>query len=135
MAHIKSRGHARGMPDAPPLSKATLASITPRSKARPTHQPVAERMVPWLSSRVGVRKVAALRKFGGTAQTERAVANGLAYLASRQRRHGGWGAMGELDVKYGEVAVGKSALVLLAFVLIQSSAVSATKVGALQAAE
>ncbi|MFQ5654922.1 MAG: prenyltransferase/squalene oxidase repeat-containing protein, partial [Planctomycetota bacterium] len=40
---------------------------------------------------------------------------GLAYLDSRQRRHGGWGVLAVRDEKYGEVVVGRSALALLAF--------------------
>lgn len=67
------------------------------------------------SNRFGPAKVKALEKFGGTEDTERAVAAGLAYLARIQNHDGSWGNREQWDEKYGRVHVGKSALCLLAF--------------------
>ncbi|MCC7013867.1 MAG: PD40 domain-containing protein [Planctomycetes bacterium] len=66
-------------------------------------------------SRFGTQKEIALREHGGSAETERAVADGLRYLASKQRRDGSWGSRGERHEKYRDVRVGKSGLALLAF--------------------
>ncbi|MEM7164510.1 MAG: hypothetical protein AAF581_03550 [Planctomycetota bacterium] len=108
-----------------PAPRARLRPSTPRlqgvkggttvAEVRRVARPVATPSVPWLSARFGSRKQEALRQFGGGEETERAVAKGLAYLASQQRRDGGWGAVGHEDQKYGQVVIGKSALVLLAF--------------------
>src|SRR5690606_31965341 len=67
------------------------------------------------SNRFGPRKTDALERFGGTAETERAVAQGLAYLARVQQRRGHWGRMSREDEKYGQTWVGKTALCTLAF--------------------
>ncbi len=67
------------------------------------------------SNRFGPAKAAAIEQFGGTADTERAVRDGLRYLASIQNRDGSWGNRRRFDDKYGLVYVGKSALCLLAF--------------------
>jgi hypothetical protein len=67
------------------------------------------------SNRFGPRKVAALDRFGGTAETERAVAMGLRYLAGIQHRRGHWGDSRHEHDKYGEVWVGKTGLCVLAF--------------------
>lgn len=69
----------------------------------------------WTAARFGPRKQEALKRHGGTAETESAVSKGLAYLASRQRSHGGFGEIEERDKKYGEVVVGRTGLALLAF--------------------
>jgi hypothetical protein len=67
-------------------------------------------------NRFGVGKADALERFGGGAETERAVAQGLKYLASIQNADGSWGTRrGRRSEKYGDVDVGKSALCLLAF--------------------
>ncbi len=66
-------------------------------------------------SRFGSEKEIALREHGGSAETERAVANGLRYLAGRQRRDGSWGSRDDAHPKYRDVRVGKSGLALLAF--------------------
>lgn len=66
-------------------------------------------------SRFGAEKEVALREHGGTVETERAVANGLRYLAGRQRRDGSWGSRNDYRDKYHDVRVGKSGLALLAF--------------------
>jgi hypothetical protein len=67
------------------------------------------------STRFGAKKAEALDKFGGTAQTERAVQQGLRYLASIQNGDGSWGSKRKFHRKYGEVFVGKTGLCLLAF--------------------
>jgi hypothetical protein len=67
------------------------------------------------SNRFGPAKAKALETFGGTADTERAVANGLRYLARIQKPDGAWGNRDDYDGKYGFVYVGKSALCVLAF--------------------
>ena len=71
--------------------------------------------VPWVSARRGPRKEEALRRGGGTEETEAAVRAGLAYLAAKQRDHGGWGDARSRHQKYGETSVGRTALSLLAF--------------------
>lgn len=75
--------------------------------------PVAEATA--YSNRFGPAKAEALERFGGTAETERAVADGLRYLARIQNRNGSWGDNRGFDDKYGLVYVGKSALCVLAF--------------------
>jgi hypothetical protein len=70
-------------------------------------------------NRAGEEKARALEVGGGTKETEEAVAKGLAYLARLQQKDGEWtGAWGDpqiVDGKYGQVAVGKTGLALLAF--------------------
>jgi hypothetical protein len=66
-------------------------------------------------NRSGPEKERALRDHGGTAETEQAVARGLAYLARIQGEHGNWGPIDVSDDKYGRVSVGKTALATLAF--------------------
>ena len=66
-------------------------------------------------NRFGAARIEALRRFGGTQETEAAVRDGLAYLARMQQDDGSWGSKGKIDRKYGETFVGKTALCLLAF--------------------
>ncbi len=66
-------------------------------------------------TRFGEAKVRALEEYGGTVETERAVAAGLRYLASVQDDSGYWGSTRDYDDKYGHVTVGKTGLALLAF--------------------
>jgi len=66
-------------------------------------------------NRRGEEKARALKLHGGDQATEAAVARGLAYLASVQQRDGAWGRSQARDEKYGQIAVGKTGLVLLAF--------------------
>ncbi len=56
-----------------------------------------------------------MKLHGGDEKTEEAVARGLAYLARVQQRAGNWGRIDARDPKYGQVAVGKTGLALLAF--------------------
>lgn len=67
------------------------------------------------SNRFGPARQQALEQYGGTAATERAVAQGLRYLASIQNSDGSWGERSHFDDKYGNVYIGKTALCLLAF--------------------
>ncbi|MFN0008206.1 MAG: hypothetical protein ACKVXR_09885 [Planctomycetota bacterium] len=66
-------------------------------------------------NRSGEEKARALELHGGTKETEEAVAKGLAYLARIQHRGGEWGDRNIVDGKYGEIAIGKTGLALLAF--------------------
>ncbi|QDU85956.1 WD40-like Beta Propeller Repeat protein [Planctomycetes bacterium Pla163] len=66
-------------------------------------------------SRTGAAKQEALREFGGDAETEAAVRDGLRYLASIQRGAGHWGDRDDDHDKYGDVRIGKTGLCLLAF--------------------
>jgi hypothetical protein len=66
-------------------------------------------------NRFGAQKLRALEEFGGSAETEHAVAAGLAYLARIQGDDGAWGDRGDRHSKYLDVRIGKSALALLAF--------------------
>jgi hypothetical protein len=66
-------------------------------------------------SRFGPEKEVALESHGGSQETERAVALGLAYLASIQTSKGNWGSPADFDKKYHHVLVGKTGLALLAF--------------------
>lgn len=66
-------------------------------------------------NRAGQEKARALELHGGTKETEEAVAKGLAYLARIQHRGGEWGDRSIVDGKYGEIAIGKTGLALLAF--------------------
>ncbi|MCA8948838.1 MAG: terpene cyclase/mutase family protein, partial [Planctomycetes bacterium] len=84
-----------------PLEVAAVAPETPPTTA--------------YSNRFGPRKAEALERYGGTAATERAVADGLRYLARIQNRDGSWGDGERFDGKYGFVYVGKTALCVLAF--------------------
>ncbi len=66
-------------------------------------------------TRFGEAKLEAIEEFGGNEETEAAVAAGLAYLAKLQSPKGQWGSTDDYDDKYGHVAVGKTALCMLAF--------------------
>lgn len=66
-------------------------------------------------TRFGLEKELALKNNGGSEETERAVALGLRYLASQQGKDGAFGDTETYDDKYGYVAVGRSALAMLAF--------------------
>ncbi|MCY3003352.1 MAG: hypothetical protein NTV21_16275 [Planctomycetota bacterium] len=97
------------LPAAAPLAAAPqpAAEDLPRSPRKLDDTPYR--------SRFGAEKEIALREHGGSQETERAVANGLRYLASRQRRDGAWGALDDRSDKYRDVRVGKTGLALLAF--------------------
>ena len=93
-------------------------SRVPRAPSRPTavasgSQAVAAESA--YSNRFGPAKAKALERFGGTTETERAVQDGLRYLARVQNPDGSWGDRSDFDNKYGFVYVGKTALCVLAF--------------------
>ncbi|MCC6671499.1 MAG: hypothetical protein IT458_10590 [Planctomycetes bacterium] len=89
---------------------ASLLDLPARRTAAP-----APAVAELYGNRFGPRKVEALERFGGSAATEAAVERGLAYLASIQLDDGRIGMREKRDRKYGHVHVGKTALVLLAF--------------------
>jgi len=66
-------------------------------------------------NRFGADKAEALELYGGSEETEAAVAAGLAYLASIQTEDGYWGSPRDRQDKYRQVLVGKTGLCLLAF--------------------
>jgi hypothetical protein len=126
----KSRGGAVGAPErqsfgaggagAPTSSSAPpLALTVPAPDERPRGGEPDKPEKRWentpYQNREGEQKSHALELNGGTPETEAAVANGLAYLARVQRPTGGWGDEQDVDGKYGQVAVGKTGLALLAF--------------------
>ncbi len=126
-----ARPGAPGTNEKPPSPPARAALATPiaelpRPEARPVEAaapppvPSPDQTPPRLSqtpyqNRFGQQKLRALEEFGGTPETERAVAAGLAYLASIQEREGGWGQRGDAHEKYLDVRIGKTGLALLAF--------------------
>jgi len=66
-------------------------------------------------NRFGEQKLRALEEFGGSTETEHAVAQGLAYLARIQGQNGAWGQRSDAHEKYLDVRIGKTGLALLAF--------------------
>jgi len=80
-------------------------------------------------SRFGLEKERALLEGGGSAETEAAVASGLAYLASRQKGQGHWGSSDDYDGKYGHVVIGKTGLAVLAFLGAGHTPSSGTRYG------
>jgi hypothetical protein len=97
----------------PPV--ATLLAPARRSVREPVIVAQERPAVPLYGNRFGPNKAVAIERFGGTAETERAVASGLKYLARIQHRDGHWGRQRVTSEKYGEVYVGKTGLCLLAF--------------------
>ncbi len=94
-----------------------LESLAARSREEERALPEAPRRLddtPY-RSRFGVEREIALAEHGGGADTERAVALGLDYLASIQNGDGSWGNPRLRHSKYRQAAVGKTGLALLAF--------------------
>ncbi len=89
-----------------------------RAPQSPREEPKIERKswdhTPY-ENRAPEQKARALELHGGDEHTEEAVARGLDYLARIQQRAGNWGKLDGFDNKYGQVAVGKTGLALLAF--------------------
>ena len=112
----KSEDEAPSFSATLPGAVATLA--VPDAPAAPAAEERPERIAlpedPY-KNRFGDEKLRALEEFGGTEETERAVAQGLAYLASIQSERGYWGSRRDYDDKYGDVRIGKTGLALLAF--------------------
>ncbi len=97
-----------------PAPSVTVDRAQRQAGRRPRSEKVASEPS-FYANRFGQKKVEALERFGGTQETELAVQRGLRYLARIQREDGGWGDVDDVDEKYGEVRVGKTALCLLAF--------------------
>lgn len=120
-AGLPRRGERLGSPVAPGEAPSGLPESAHVARHGPPSRPATtpgERevdLVPWVSARLGAKKVEALERHGGDAKTERAVAAGLAYLASIQAEDGSWGRRSKVDPKYGETMVGTTALSTLAF--------------------
>ena len=110
-------GASASPPSAPPAL--ALAPPTPDRAADEPPRPEKRWEDTPYRNRAGEEKARALEVGGGTKDTEEAVAKGLAYLARLQQKDGEWtGAWGDpqiVDGKYGQVAVGKTGLALLAF--------------------
>ena len=99
-----------------PVPSSFLAPARSRARvARSADRADEPRLDDLYRNRTGPEKQAALDRFGGSVETERAVAAGLRYLASSQRRGGYWGSKRRRDRKYGQTHVGKTALCVLAF--------------------
>jgi hypothetical protein len=111
------RDHHRGGLHDVSIGIVPPGSFLARSGVRPEVPAIvatAEELTPY-SNRFGEKKLAALKKYGGTVETERAVRRGLAYLASIQNENGMWGDPQTSQRKYGQVSIGKTGLCLLAF--------------------
>jgi hypothetical protein len=96
------------------LAGAPASCLEPGQPDRPARAAM-ERETSLYAHRSGEAKLRALREHGGTAESERAVRNGLAYLARVQRPDGSWGNPRYSHHKYGQVQIGKTGLALLAF--------------------
>jgi hypothetical protein len=105
---------ARAAPRRTEPAPAALSAQPPPALAEPIE--VAPRLAetPY-KNRFGAQKLRALEEHGGSAQTEAAVAAGLAYLARIQGTDGAFGQRSDAHAKYLDVRIGKSALALLAF--------------------
>jgi hypothetical protein len=103
-------------PDIGPSFSPLLAmkEIQPDEPEPLIQEPTAMEHTPY-RNRFGVQKDIALEEHGGSAETEAAVAAGLAYLAGLQNGAGYWGSRSDKQTKYRHVVVGKTALCLLAF--------------------
>jgi WD40-like Beta Propeller Repeat len=129
---VRGFDRARVADGAGPSRRAGRGGLASASVPAPTFRPLATgdrrgpvesgeptRLTQWehtpYRSRTGVFKLRALEQHGGDERTEAAVAAGLEYLASRQRRGGYWGDARDRHSKYRHVTIGKTGLVLLAF--------------------
>jgi hypothetical protein len=111
------RAVATGPERAPPFAVTLPGSLLDRPQRVAAPPPLAADAAPATaySNRFGPAKAQALETFGGSEETERAVAMGLRYLARIQNADGTWGDRSDFDRKYGHVYVGKTALCVLAF--------------------
>jgi len=133
LSGLAPSGAARPVTEAPAPGRATLSALpdtapvtplpgptralalpAPSPSALPERAPLRSADTPY-QNRFGAAKLRALEEFGGSAETEHAVAAGLAYLARIQNPDGSWGQRRDRHEKYLDVRVGKSALALLAF--------------------
>jgi len=102
------------VPPARPSFTPSLAAVDPPRADALDAAPARLEHTPY-KNRFGEEKLRALEEFGGSIETERAVAAGLAYLASIQDFAGCWGERRDFHDKYHDVRVGKTGLSLLAF--------------------
>lgn len=112
----RARAAPTSAPPRPQPSPARIAAAAPREEPAPPERQSLPRLAetPY-QNRFGAQKLRALEEFGGTPESEHAVAAGLAYLARIQGENGAWGERGDAHAKYLDVRIGKSALALLAF--------------------
>ncbi|MBI5434354.1 MAG: hypothetical protein HZA52_16085, partial [Planctomycetes bacterium] len=97
-----------------PRGLVALEAPPPRATVEPPRPAKSLDATPF-KNRSGAEKSRALELYGGSRETEAAVAKGLAYLARIQRPNGESGELAVNDDKYGQVAIGKTGLALLAF--------------------
>ena len=112
-------GSRRDLAAVAPPERSLRPEVLPMETSRPPEvalpdAPDRSEKTPY-RSRFGSEKKLAIETFGGGADTEAAVARGLAYLARRQSEAGNWGDAGTFHPKYRQVAVGNTALAMLAF--------------------
>jgi len=102
-----------------PEPEPTFRPLVAKGTARPELDDIPVSQQRWehtpYRSRTGTQKLRAIEEHGGSQETERAVASGLAYLARKQARQGYWGSPEDAHEKYGHVSVGKTGLAMLAF--------------------
>lgn len=99
---------------APAARAPDIAALAPGARREDASAPLRPVELTPYRTRFGLEKERALVEHGGGAETEEAVARGLAYLASIQHRSGAWGRPEVRVQKYFQVAVGKTGLCLLA---------------------
>lgn len=113
-ASVASAAAAERVPDQPRPSQVALEVERPPREVALPDSPRPLEATPY-RSRFGSEKQVALETFGGGVDTERAVLEGLKYLAAHQREAGHWASARDRDAKYHDVRVGNTALCLLAF--------------------
>jgi len=124
LGHSLDTPREAAAPSRPVIERDARAAEAPgrdslvRAPESPREEPRIERKswdhTPY-ENRAPEQKARALELHGGDEHTEEAVARGLDYLARIQQRGGNWGRLNGDDPKYGQVAVGKTGLALLAF--------------------
>ncbi|MBC8329581.1 MAG: terpene cyclase/mutase family protein [Planctomycetes bacterium] len=124
---------SRGAPAEPPPPSAapTLRNVAVGAPSAPLALtgPAKLEHTPY-KNRFGSQKQVALREFGGSKETEAAVAAGLAYLARIQAAEGYWGSAADKHEKYRHVVIGKTGLGLLAFLGAGHSQISGSEYSA-----
>ncbi len=124
---LASPGRFEGAPaDSPPRAATPLVFRAPE-RSDPGIEDRPRLVETPYKNRFGAEKLRALEEFGGSVETEHAVAAGLAYLARIQDERGFWGDLRDFHEKYGDVRVGKTGLALLAFLGAGHTSVSGTE--------
>ncbi len=111
-ARLASRVVEHPLDEVAPAADALV--FAERAAEEPADGPARLEHTPY-RNRFGGEKAVALREFGGSVETEAAVAAGLAYLARIQDPNGFWGSAADKHEKYRHVVIGKTGLGLLAF--------------------